>query len=75
MKGPPLPPGGKDITWPNQVAPSGRKPSSTRNLKPQNLKTVFGVCRCVQGLRMGSMRKWSELSSQKLRVLNQNHGS
>ena len=35
MKGPPLGPGGEDITWPNQVAPRGRKASSTRKIKPQ----------------------------------------
>ena len=35
MKGPPLGPGGDDITWPNQVAPRGRKASSTRKIKPQ----------------------------------------
>ena len=42
MKGPPLGPDGEAVTWPHQVAPCGRKPSSTRNLKtskPQNLKT------------------------------------
>ena len=33
MKGPPLGPGRKDITWPDQVAPV------TGNLEPQNLKT------------------------------------
>ena len=38
MKGPPLGPGGEDITWPDQVAPQGRKGSSTRNLKPQASK-------------------------------------
>ena len=40
MKGPPLGPGGEDIPWPHQVAPWGRKAPSTRNLKPQNLKTT-----------------------------------
>ena len=37
MEGPPLGPGGEDITWPDQVAPRGRKASSTAksNLKPQ----------------------------------------
>ena len=42
MEGPPLGPGGEDITWPNQVAPRGRKASSTRKIKPQtsNLFTV-----------------------------------
>ena len=40
MKGPPPGPGGEDITWPNQVAPRGRKVSSTSKVKPQtsNLK-------------------------------------
>ena len=43
MKGPPLGAGGEDITWRNQVAPRGRKASSTQNLKPQtsNLKPQF----------------------------------
>ena len=35
MKGPPLGPGGEDITWPDQVAPWGRKAFSTRKIKPQ----------------------------------------
>ena len=35
MKGPPLGPGGEDIAWPDQVAPWGRKASSTRKIKPQ----------------------------------------
>ena len=35
MEGPPLGPGGEDITWPDQVAPRGRKASSTRKMKPQ----------------------------------------
>ena len=35
MEGPPLGPVGEDITWPNQVAPWGRKASSTRKIKPQ----------------------------------------
>ena len=43
MKGPRLGPGGEDITWPDQVAPRGRKASSTRKIKPQtsNLKLVL----------------------------------
>ena len=36
MEGSPLGPGGEDITWPDQVAPRGRKASSTRKIKPQN---------------------------------------
>ena len=35
MEGSPLGPGGEDITWPDQVAPRGRKASSTRKTKPQ----------------------------------------
>ena len=35
MKGPLQGPVGEDITWPNQVAPQGRKASSTRKIKPQ----------------------------------------
>ena len=43
MEGPPLGPVGEDITWPDQVAPRGRKASSTRKIKPQtsNLKPEF----------------------------------
>ena len=33
--GPPLGPGGEDITWPDQVAPRGQKVSSTCKIKPQ----------------------------------------
>ena len=35
MEGPTLGPGGEDITWPDQVAPRGRKASNTRKIKPQ----------------------------------------
>ena len=37
-----LGPSGEDITWPDQVAPRGRKASSTRKIKPQtsNLMSV-----------------------------------
>ena len=35
MKGPPLGPGGEDITWPDQVAPRARKASSTHKMKHQ----------------------------------------
>ena len=40
MEGPPLGPGGEDITWPDQVAPRCRKASSTCKVQPQtsNLK-------------------------------------
>ena len=47
MEGPPLGPGGEDITWPDQVAPRGRKASSTRKIKPQtsNLKGILARSR------------------------------
>ena len=47
MEGPPLGPGGEDITWPDQVAPRGRKASSTRKIKPQssNLEPLPQVLR------------------------------
>ena len=43
MEGPPLGPGGEDITWPDQVAPRGRKASSTRKIEPQtsNLNSIL----------------------------------
>ena len=43
MKSPPLGPGEEDNILPDQVAPRGRKASSTRNLKPQTSK--FSGCR------------------------------
>ena len=42
MEAPPLGPGGEDITWPDQVAPRGRKASSTRKIEPQ---TSNPMCR------------------------------
>ena len=42
MEGPPLGPGGEDITWPDQVAPRGRKASSTRKIKPQTSNLLPG---------------------------------
>ena len=45
MKGPPLGPGGEDITCPDQVAPWGRRTPSTSKVKPQtsNLKESQGT--------------------------------
>ena len=40
MKGPPLGLGGEDVTWRDQVAPWGRKASSTRKAKPQTSNLV-----------------------------------
>ena len=47
MEGPPLGPGGEDITWPDQVAPRGRKASSTRKITPQTFKPLRPLlCSC-----------------------------
>ena len=50
MEGPPLGPGGEDITWPDQVAPRGRKASSTRKIKPQTSN--------LSGVRPGPTSRW-----------------
>ena len=57
MEGPPLGTGGEDITWPDQVAPRGRKASSTRKIKPQtsNFKpsrVCGGLLRLVPQVRV-----------------------
>ena len=41
MKGPPLGPGGEEITWPDQIAPRGRLASSTRKIKPQTSNLIL----------------------------------
>ena len=46
MEGPPLGPGGEDITWPDQVAPRCRKASSTRKIKPQTSNHVDVATKC-----------------------------
>ena len=40
MEGLSLGPSGEDITWPDQVAPRGRKASSTRKIKPQTSNLI-----------------------------------
>ena len=40
MEGPPLGPGGEDITWPDQVDPRGRKACSTRKIKSQTSNLI-----------------------------------
>ena len=52
MEGPPLGPGGEDITWPDQVAPRGRKASSTRKIKPQtsNLYSTLPIPHCANSV-------------------------
>ena len=49
MKGPPIGPGGEDITSPDQVAPRGRRAPSTRMIKPQtsNLKLFNAPYACT----------------------------
>ena len=49
MEGPPLGPGGEDITWPDQVAPRGRKASSTRKIKPQTSNLNMTMIRPLDG--------------------------
>ena len=41
MDGPPLGPGVEDITSPDQVAPRGRKASSTRKIKPETSNLIL----------------------------------
>ena len=68
MKGPPVGPGGEDITWPDQVAPRGRKASSSRKIIPQtsnpivralppkpDFSTLFSVTLIVLDLNIASM--------------------
>ena len=56
MKGPTLGPGGEDITWSDQVAPQGRKASSTRNLKPETSNLIGNLwwypCTSLAAFRM-----------------------
>ena len=59
MEGPPLGPGGEDITWPDQVAPGGRKASSTRKIKPQTSNLV--------DKQVFDYRQW-EVATAELRV-------
>ena len=51
MKGPPLGPGGEDITWPDQVAPRGQKASSTRKIKPQTSNLICASTACTLASR------------------------
>ena len=44
-QGPPVGRGGEDITWPDQVAPRGRKASSTSKIKPQTSNRRGGAGR------------------------------
>ena len=55
LEGPPLGPGGEDITWPDQVAPRGRKASSTRKIKPQTSNLFLFVTEATPGGTMGRL--------------------
>ena len=46
MKGPPLGPGGEDITWPDQVAPQGPKGVSYPQNQTSHLKPFCQVVPC-----------------------------
>ena len=56
MTGPPLGSGRENITWPDQVAPRGRKASSTRNIKHQtsNLYMDATTTQAMEHFRAGS---------------------
>ena len=56
MEGPPLGPVGQDITWPDQVAPRGRKASSTRKIKPQTSNLCYQLCCASKHLALHDSR-------------------
>ena len=62
MEAPPLGSGGKGITWPDQVAPRGRKASSTCKIKPQtsNLDCVQARLSTVAFMAPGDVCHGSE---------------
>ena len=70
MKGSQLGPGGEDITWPDQVAPRGRKASSTRKIKPQTSNLLRGLLKLPRvptyvptvGATCGPMQQHQELT-------------
>ena len=55
MEGPPLGPGGEDVTWPDQVALRGRKASSTRKIKPQTSNLFLVIRGGTPGGTMGRL--------------------
>ena len=62
MEGPPLGPGGEDISWPDQVAPRGRKASSTRKIKPQPSNLPGPMDQALEGgLSPGPLSQLPEL--------------
>ena len=63
MEGPPLGPDGEDITWPDQVAPRGRKASSTRKIKPQTSNLKFHLD-LIQGYLKGRQSIFKNVTGQ-----------
>ena len=68
MEGPPLGPGGEDITWPDQVAPRGRRVSSTRKIKPQTSNLKHSV---LVHLDVHSIPSNTETRVSKLKWMNE----
>ena len=62
MEGPPLGPGGDDITWPDQVTPRGRKASSTRKIEPQTSNRI--MCPELDGVNLQTDNEWPWLRRQ-----------
>ena len=64
MRGPPLGPGGEDITWPHQVAPRGQEASSTGKIKPQTSNLSSQIrrecacsCSCCRSAKIWLLKK------------------
>ena len=57
MKGPPPGSGGEDITWPDAVAPRGRRTSSTQKVQPQT--SILRALGCVGPVLLWSAALWS----------------
>ena len=73
MEVPPLGPGGEDITWPNQVAPRGRKASSTRKIKPQtsSLKVQRPLTPdTAHGVQAQDLRPFQKLNKRLVQVVD-----
>ena len=68
MKGPPLRHGEGVITWPDQVAPRGRKASSTRKIKPQIPNLTAADHRSRQN--NSTDRRQSQISERKSKDSN-----
>ena len=69
MKGPPLGPGGEDITSPDQVAPRDRRAPGIRKMKPQTSHLEFQET--VQG--SGTLHLHSALNARDLGQIDLPH--